>query len=194
MGRTQQRLVIAWYETSMRRDEPLALTWDMVDVKKGLIRLPAANVKEKYARRTPITWELRQVLDELKEEQKKVPNVANKVFTRPNGRPIKSIRTAFKRALVQALKKGEIEDGNIVPHDFRRSAITRWTRNGIAREIVMDCSGHKRSGAHDNYINFTDDELVEAFHEFTLPLVQRTKVSTPVIQAKSVDAASAVSY
>ena len=39
MGRTQQRYLIALYETAMRRDEPLKLTWDKVDFKKGLIRL-----------------------------------------------------------------------------------------------------------------------------------------------------------
>ncbi|HEY2920939.1 MAG TPA: site-specific integrase [Candidatus Binatia bacterium] len=193
MKRPQQRYVIALYESSMRRDEPIAMTWDMVDLKKGLITLPATIVKEKSPRRTPISWELRHVLEELKEEQKKIPNVGKKVFTR-NGRPIKSIRTAFERALALALEKQEIEDGNIVPHDFRRTAITRWTRSGIPREIVMDCSGHKRSSAHDNYLNFTDDELIEAFHELRLLPSQRTKVSTPVIQAKSVENASAASY
>lgn len=45
---------------------------------------------------TPISWELRQVLAELKEEQKKVINLGNLVFTRPNGRPIKSIREALE--------------------------------------------------------------------------------------------------
>ena len=107
MQRPQQRLVIAWYESSMRRDEPLKLTWDKVDFKTGLIRLIARDVKEKHPRRTPITWELREVLEELKAEQRKIPNVGNFVFTR-NGRPIKSIRTAFELALKSAVKNKQI--------------------------------------------------------------------------------------
>jgi integrase len=71
MKRSAQRYLIALYETSMRRDEPLALTWDKVDLKAGLIRFEAADVKEKYPRRTPISWELRQVLEELKAEQRR---------------------------------------------------------------------------------------------------------------------------
>jgi integrase len=63
MKRPAQRYLIALYETSMRRDEPLALTWDKVDLKAGLIRLPPEDVKERHPRRTPISWELRQVLE-----------------------------------------------------------------------------------------------------------------------------------
>jgi integrase len=39
MKRPAQRYLIDLYETSMRRDEPLALTWDKVDLKAGLLRL-----------------------------------------------------------------------------------------------------------------------------------------------------------
>jgi integrase len=70
MKRPQQRYLIALHETSMRRNEPSKLKWDMVDLKTGLIRLPVEIVKEKYPRRTPISWELRQVLEELRTEQK----------------------------------------------------------------------------------------------------------------------------
>jgi integrase len=85
MKRPQQRYLILLYETSMRRDEPMALTWDKVDFKAGLIRLNADDVKEKHPRRTPVSWELLQVLEELKAEQRKVSNVAGRVVTRKNG-------------------------------------------------------------------------------------------------------------
>src|SRR5688500_18059879 len=106
MQRPQQRYFIALYETSMRLNEPRKLTWDKIDFKRGLIRLAADDVKEKYPRRTPISWELRKVLEELKEEQKKITNLGNLVFTRPNGRAIKSIR----KALELALQKAEIDN------------------------------------------------------------------------------------
>jgi len=48
--------------------EPIKLTWDKIDSKKNMIRLNAEDVKERWPRRTPITWGLRQVLEELAEE------------------------------------------------------------------------------------------------------------------------------
>src|SRR5262249_53679760 len=63
MGREQQRYYIALWETAMRLREPLKVTWAKVDLKAGLIRLKAEDVKEKYPRRIPISWELRQVLE-----------------------------------------------------------------------------------------------------------------------------------
>lgn len=52
MNRLAQRYLIALHETAMRRDEPRAVTWDKVDLKAGLIRLTADDVKEKHPQRT----------------------------------------------------------------------------------------------------------------------------------------------
>ena len=157
MQRRAQRYVIALREAAMRRNEPQALTWAKVDLKAGLIRLAAADVKEKHPRRTPITWELREVFLEIKEEQKRLANVSGYVFTRKNGQPMKSIRTAFERARNQA----KLTD--VVPHDLRRTAITSWTELGIPRDVVMAASGHKPVNVHDRYLNFSDKQLTEAF-------------------------------
>ena len=66
MKRPAQRYLITLYETSMRLKEPTKLNWYMVDLKAGILRLPAEIVKEKHPRRTPISWEFRQVLEELR--------------------------------------------------------------------------------------------------------------------------------
>jgi integrase len=157
MRRPSQRYVIALYETAMRLSEPQILTWDKIDLKAGLIRLDAADVKENYPRRTPISWELRQVLLEIKEEQKRITNLGRYVFIHKNGQPVKSIRTAFE------LARKEAKLSNIVPHDIRRTAITRWTELGIPRDLVMAASGHKPANVHDRYLNFTDKQLTDAF-------------------------------
>ena len=104
MRRPAQRYLIALYETSMRLNEPMKLKWDMVDLKAGLLRLPAEIVKEKHPRRTPISWELRQVLDELRAEQKRVPNLGGYVFTRKNGQAITSILNFTDKQLTDAFR------------------------------------------------------------------------------------------
>jgi integrase len=170
MRRPAQRYLIALYETSMRLNEPMKLKWDMVDLKAGLLRLPAEVVKEKYPRRTPISWEFRQVLEELRAEQRRVPNVGGYVFTRKNGQPIASIRTAFEKA------RHEAKLDHVIFHDLRRTAITRWTDLGIPRDFVMAASGHKPSNVHDRYLNFTDTQLTDAFRVVMIPPEERQKL------------------
>jgi hypothetical protein len=60
----------------------------------NFIRLRAENVKEKQSRSVPISPVLQAVFAELRAEQKqsKVVNLYGRVFTRPNGRPVDSIR------------------------------------------------------------------------------------------------------
>jgi integrase len=122
------------------------------DFKAGLLRLPAEILKEKFPRRTPISYELRVVLEELKAEQSKIANLIDHVFTRKDGKPIRDISRAFEFAL----KRAGIQDSGITPHSFRRAAITRWTDASIPRDVVMVISGHKPSGVHDGYIHLTD--------------------------------------
>jgi integrase len=72
LARHWQRAVIGLNETAMRVNELLKLTWLKVDEKAGLIRLKAADVKEKAPRVVPISPALQAVLDELKLEQKTI--------------------------------------------------------------------------------------------------------------------------
>jgi integrase len=171
MDRQYARVVTAWWETGFRNREVFNLRWLMVDLKAGLLRLPAEILKEKYGRRTPISYELRTVLEELKVEQQKISNLTGAVFTKRNGKPIDSVRPAFERAL----KATGLEDSRITPHSFRRAAITRWTDAGIPRDVVMVISGHKPSGVHDGYILFTDQMLVKHFADkgLLLPPAER---------------------
>ena len=52
--------------------------------------------KRAAARPLAESWELRQVLEELRREQAKIPNVGGHVFTRRNGRVIKNVREAWQ--------------------------------------------------------------------------------------------------
>jgi len=176
MPRPAQRVLIGLYESAMRLNELMRLPWDMVDMKVGMIRLPAEYVKEKAPRTIPITEELREVLEELREEQRKVASIASCVFTR-DGKAIKSIRTSFELAKD---KKG-IEDLRL--HDFRHTCITRWSLMGIPREIVMAASGHSSIEIHNGYVNVKENHIHNAF-----------KMLTRCSQGKSVDEGKAVSY
>jgi len=175
MARPAQRVLIALHETAMRANEVMRLPWTFVDEKAGFIRLPAYYVKEKKKRNIPISPELQAVLSELKAEQKKVSSISGQVFTR-NGRPMKSIRTAFEKAK----KKAGIEDLHL--HDFRHTCITRWAAMGIPQQAIMAAAGHHSIQQSNDYVNMKDDHLRRAF------------CSTSVTQVKPLDAASNASY
>lgn len=176
MNRPAQRVLICQYETAMRPNEPIKLTWDRVDEKAGFIRLRAGDVKEKAPRNVPISPVLREVLRELKEEQRKVSNISNQVFTR-NGRPMKSIRTAFGFACERA----KIEDLRL--HDFRHTAITRWAALGVPQPIIMAAAGHHSIQQSNDYTNVKESHIKEAF-----------SVVTTLLHGKPVDSVAVASY
>jgi integrase len=176
MPRPALRVLAALYYTAMRVNEAVRLTWEMVDEKAGFIRLPAWYVKEKKKRTIRIFPEMQSILDELRAEQRRVPNTLNRVFTR-NGRPIKSIRTAFEKAKTAA----EIADLHL--HDFRHVAITRWAAMGIPQAAIMRFAGHHSIAQNDDYTNMSEKHLIEACRGYT-----------PVIREKPVDVDEAASY
>jgi integrase len=153
-----QRVLLCLYETAMRPAEPLALTWSKVDFKAGVIRLAAEDNKEAEKRVIPMSPALRVVLEELREEQRKVTAIDGSVFTR-HGRPIRSYRTAFE----EARRKTGIRDVN--PHDYRHTAITRWILAGIPQEVVMKVSGHRDLSVHYRYVNLREEHVRAVFHQ-----------------------------
>ena len=171
-----QRVLIGLYETAMRRDELLKLTWNRVDEGAGVIRLLPEDTKEDDKRIVPITPALQEILSELRAEQKRVANLASRVFTR-DGHPITSVRTVFELARERA----GVTD--MVIHDFRHTAITRWASLGMPQEIAMKASGHKSLAMHYRYVNLQEKHVKEAFKLFT----QR-------LHGIEVDAAKSVSY
>jgi hypothetical protein len=104
-----------------------------------------------------------------------IPKKNDLVFRHNNGKPMLDVRDAWLRAVGSAVKDGILDDADGRPHDLRRSAITRWTSLGIPRDIVMQCSGHRRGSVHDGYLNFSDQQLVAAFESAGLLLAPKVK-------------------
>lgn len=94
-NRKQQRYVICLWETAMRLREPLELTWSKIDFDKRLIRLSRQDVKENLDRRTPIRWELMEVLREIYQKHR-VPSPNVLVFQHHNGNPMKKHSWGFQ--------------------------------------------------------------------------------------------------
>ena len=90
------------------------------------------------------------------------------------GKVIKNLRTAFEGAKDRA----KIQD--VVIHDFRHTAITRWAVLGVPQEAAMLASGHKSLAMHYRYANLQPHHVRAVF--------------TRCLQEKQVDETKSVSY
>jgi len=156
-----QRVSIGAYETAISQGDLLKLTWDEVDQEPDTIVLRGGREKTGVKQTAWISLALREVLNELREEQKKVPNLENRVFTH-DGRPI--TKDSLRKAFDKAKKAAGIRDFKF--HDFRHTAKTRWAKMGIPVEIAMKAAGHTTLAMHHRYVNLQPKDIRETFEKF----------------------------
>ena len=77
------------------------------------------------------------------------------VFTRENGKPIKSFRRLWRKVCVRA----GVPD--LMLHDLRRSAARNLRRLGIAESVAMKITGHKTPSVFKRYDITDEADLIE---------------------------------
>ncbi|HXF76225.1 MAG TPA: tyrosine-type recombinase/integrase [Methylomirabilota bacterium] len=161
-----QRVLIAANETALDQGVLLRLTW--ADVHNGLIAVGRDKTGAKQ--RVGISPALAEVLDELRAEYRKVPNVDKRVFTK-GGKPIP--KSTLRHAFDAAVSAAKIEDFQF--RDFRHCARTRWAANGLPFEVGEIGIGHKLRGVAGRYVNLSDDHIRDAFAEMFARLASRAQ-------------------
>jgi len=133
-----QPVAIVAYFTGMRRGEILGLTWDRVDIFKGVIDLTAQDTKTQEPRHIYFNAisELREVFVEAARQQRKN---RKEVFLRPEGDPVPD--RYLERYMARACKKAEVVPFRF--HDFRHSFNTNMIKAGVPQADVMKLTGHK---------------------------------------------------
>ena len=144
-------LLIA-YHLGMRLGEILNLTWNRVNLQRGVIELYSHETKNREGRQIPLTH---QVLQSLKELARIRSLTCNHVF-QYNGRPIKRI----KRAVRTAMTKAKIE--NFRFHDLRHCAATNLRKAGVDTITAMKIVGHKSELMHRRYNSVSEADLLQA--------------------------------
>jgi integrase len=130
-------IVMMGYYTGMRRGEILNLTWDHIDLGNRVIQLNASETKDREARKIPICDALYSIL-------KDIPRALHdKHVFLYEGKPIRDIRTALKRACRDAsIAYGRKEKGGFVFHDTRHCFNTNMRRSGVPESVIMKITGH----------------------------------------------------
>lgn len=143
--------------TGMRKGEILSLTWDKVDLKNRIIRLAAADTKDREPRKIPISDDLYTILDGVPRA------IHDSHVILYDGKPVRDIRAA----LVTACKKmgipyGRFVKGGFIFHDFRHTFNTNMRKAGVAQSVIMKITGHSTNEMFERYNTVDEDDIRQA--------------------------------
>ena len=172
-------ILLTAYHLGQRLGEILNLTWDRVDLQRGIITLRAIDTKTRKPRRIPITPPVKAALVELS----KVRDLAHKHVFVYQRNPVREIRTAFKTAC----KKAGIQ--NLRFHDLRHCAATNLRRAGVDTTTAMQIIGHKSPHMWKRYNTVAEGNLIAAANKLNTYL--SNTVITPADSAETAKVVSA---
>jgi integrase len=180
------------YITGWRvRSELLTRQKTHVDLVNGWLRLEPGEGKTGEGRQFPLTPELRAVLEQQLARTREIETATGQVtpwvFHR-NGEPIKSYRRAWR----SACKKAGLPD--LIPHDFRRTAVRNLERAGVSRSAAMKMVGHKTQSIYSRYA-IADESMLKdgavrlsTLHAHEVEAAERARVEgvvVPITTARS---------
>ncbi len=120
--------------------EALQLRWADVDLKRGLLTVPAAYAKNGTSRTVPLNSVLRAALIEMKTEA-----TSDYVFVGRGGKALRSITNAFETACSEAGIKG------VSPHTLRHTFASRLTMAGVDVRTIQELGGWKTMALVERY-------------------------------------------
>lgn len=136
-----QPVLLFAFHLGPRLSEILQLTWDRVDLRRGLIKLRAEDTKIREARTIPVTPAVWDMLRSLA----KVRSLTCPFVFQYEGKAIQRIKRSFRTAVRKAGIK------NFKFHDLRHCAATNLRRAGIDTVTAMKIVGHKSEKMHRRY-------------------------------------------
>jgi integrase len=163
-------LVITAMHTGFRASELLSLTWQDVDFKRGVVTVRAGYVKNGESRSVPMN----QVLTAIVKAVKLGGNEGEQVFCNRQGKPYRSFRTAFERAV----RKAGVQDFTF--HDLRHTFASRLVMAGVDLPTVKELMGHKNITMTLRYAHLSSDHKQAAVKKLEkVPTILTTAHDSP---------------
>lgn len=135
--------------TGMRKSEILGLTWERVDLARGVLQLE--QTKNGRRREIPMNRAVYDVLSSLPRAIGGGP-----LFRKANGAAWASIRTAFERAVETA----KLTDFRF--HDLRHTFASWLVQRGRSLKEVQEALGHRTLAMTMRYAHLSPERLREA--------------------------------
>lgn len=143
--------VLVALHTGARTRPILDLTWDRVDLDRGVVLYPPAAVRSR--KRTAVVPLTETLARELEEARKAA---GSRWVIEHRGRPVQSIKTGFRAAVRRAGLK------HCTPHDLRRTCATWMVQDGIPLAQVARFLGDTEEMIEKVYGQHSPDYLRDA--------------------------------
>ncbi len=147
-------IITGIYSGARLKSEALTLTWPNVDFKNGFITILDAYAKNGETRTVPLDSGLREALLVLKEKA-----TGQHVFEKSNGKPYRSIRTAFDTACRSARL------AKVTPHTLRHTFGSRLGMAGVDARTIQELGGWKKLEMVERYTHLVPDHTVAAIQK-----------------------------
>lgn len=150
------RLVTLLYWTACRLSEIATLTWGLVDLERGMLKL--RWTKTGKPRNVPLPEPARELMGAMHKERKPPRAAQDRVFA---VREPSSYSSAFKRLT------GRLGIEDLRLHDMRHTALTRLRRAGVDVLTMQRISGHATLAMLARYNTVDDEDLRTAVAHVT---------------------------
>ncbi len=147
---TLKPIVLFSLQTGARQDNVLSLTWQQVDLHRGVITFEHTKNGERLV--LPMNNTIKALFMELNKVRKiRCPYVF------PNAAGTKIDASNLRKWFSEACKKAEIKDYHW--HDIRHTAASWMVQNGVDLYIVQRILGHKTATMTQRYAHLAPDNL-----------------------------------
>ena len=154
--------------SGMRRGEILGLTWDRVDLEKGIITI----IDTKNSERKDIPMD-----ETVKATLKGVERKGDYVFSIKDGRPLYPMRLHY--AFHEALDRSGIIDFRF--HDLRHTFASNLVMAGVKIEKVQKLMGHKMIAMTQRYAHLAPGYLAESVKVLDMVMSQKPPQEKKVV-------------
>jgi integrase len=137
--------------------EALTLKWEDVDFRRGLLTVRAAYAKSGEGRAVNLNSILKAALKQLKQKAR-----GEHVFSKPDGSPYKSIRSAFQTACKRAKLAG------VTPHTLRHTFASRLAMAGVDLRTIQELGGWKELEMLQRYSHLSPSHKAEAVEKIAV--------------------------
>jgi integrase len=167
--------------------EALALTWRDVDLERGLLTMKAQAAKSGKERHVPLTPRLREgfaAAAKARTEGGATP-IHGAVFTTRSGRrPLRALRSVFRRACQRAGLEG------VSPHVLRHTWASRMVMSGADLRTLQQLGGWATLELVKRYSHLADEHVQAAVQRmaaaFPVPLAIPTAPKVVALKARKV--------
>lgn len=140
-------LILLSMNTGIRRGEALALTWENVNLKTGILTVTGATAKSHHTRHIPLNNEARDALKAWKNQT----DTTGFIFTAHNGAQLGSVKKSWASILTTA----KITDFRW--HDLRHHFASKLVMAGADLYVVKELLGHSTIAVTERYAHLAPE-------------------------------------